>query len=110
MYMQIDKRTEERVSIAINLNLEGGGLNGCETGCTRDISESGIYFVTNMELTLGSLIEFTLEYDTPTGLMALKGNGRILRIDYFVDRVGGAARIIDAQFEAGTENDGLINK
>lgn len=107
--MGIDKRNETRVNIAIDFNLDGGELEVAELGCTRDISESGIYFVTNIELTIGSLIGFGIEYEAMDGWKMLKGVGRILRIDFLGDQVGGAARIIEAQFEESSENIYLRN-
>jgi hypothetical protein len=108
--MGIDNRSEERVHIAIDFNLEGDELDEGAAGCTRDISESGIYFVSNVELTIGNLFGFGIEYETPAGWKVLKGVGRILRIDYFGDQAGGAARIIGTQFDDAVENIYLSNK
>lgn len=108
-HMGIEKRSEERVNVAIDFNLGGENLDGYGVGITRDISESGIYFVSNVELTIGNLFGFGIEYETPAGWKVLEGVGRILRIDYFGDQAGGAARIIGAPFDGDDENIYLIN-
>lgn len=93
--MQRTNRTEKRVSAVFPVNLEGG-----LTGLTRDVSASGIFFEADIENTTGSLINFTLEFEGPSGGMTLKCQAEVLRVEQQGSRIGVAAKIIDSKFEA----------
>lgn len=90
------KQREERVYCELPVGL------GEAKGVTRDISASGIYFETDLQLTPGSLIDFVIAYDTPGGGMTLKCHGQILRIEQHDNRLGVAAKIIESKLEATT--------
>ena len=72
--MEIAKRTEVREGAALTLRLDDGG-----SGLTRDVSTSGVYFESDAEQTVGSEIDFTIDFDTPSGPLHLKCHGEIPR-------------------------------
>lgn len=58
----------------------------CGRGETRNVSASGIYFVTDLELVKGTPVSFTLRFKQASGgPFLLRGEARVAR----VERVGG---------------------
>lgn len=94
--MDREHRTEPREMVSLPLDLGGG-----RTGTTRDISASGVYFETDVDQTPGSLVDFSIDFDTPGGPMRLKCHGTIVRTERHADRQGAAVKIIEARFEVG---------
>lgn len=82
-------RTEPRERVTLSLQLIGGG-----SGVTRDISACGLYFETDSEQHVGSLIEFEIELDTPGGPMKFKAQGQIVRIEPQGDRTGAGVKLL----------------
>lgn len=82
-------RIEPREQITLPLQLIGGG-----NGVTRDISASGLYFETDSELQVGSLIDFEIELDTPGGPMKFKAQGQIVRIEPQGGRTGAGVKLL----------------
>ncbi|MEO6593743.1 MAG: PilZ domain-containing protein [Planctomycetota bacterium] len=89
--MQI-QRTEERITLSLPINLEGGAA-----GVTRDISASGIYFETDLKQTVGSMIDFALDFDNHGMGMTLNCHGQIVRVEEHEKHRGLAVRIIEAK-------------
>ena len=88
------RRTEQRVSAVMPLNLDSGAI-----GVTRDISPSGIFFETDTEMTSGSSIHFSLEFDNPTGKLILTCSGQIVRVERAGGKLGVAAKIVESRLE-----------
>jgi hypothetical protein len=82
-------RIEPREQVTLSLQLIGGG-----NGVTRDISASGLYFETDSEQQVGSLIDFEIELDTPGGPMKFKAQGQIVRIEPQGGRIGAGVKLL----------------
>lgn len=63
---------------------------------TRDVSASGIFFETEASDSLGGLISFTVEIDTPGGKRMLKCQGDVVRVEPCDARVGVAVQIVES--------------
>ena len=87
--MNVAYRTEPREQVTLSLQLIGGG-----SGVTRDISASGLYFETDYEQQVGSVIDFEIELDTPGGPMKFKAQGQIVRIEPQGDRTGVGVKLL----------------
>ena len=92
-----DKRRNERILTALPVDL------GTATATTRDVSASGVFFEIDASYALGSVIEFTVELDTPGGKMMLKCEGEIVRIEPRGTRVGVAVRIVNSALQPVNE-------
>ncbi|MDP1559215.1 MAG: PilZ domain-containing protein [Nitrosomonas sp.] len=90
------KRKEERICCELRVTI------GEAWGIAHNISASGIYFETDLELTLGSRIDFMIKYDTPGGGIKLNCEGSVVRIEQRSNRLGVAARIIESKFNAAS--------
>ena len=87
--MKDTHRIEPREHVTLSLQLIGGG-----NGVTRDISASGLYFETDSEQQVGSLIDFEIELDTPGGPMKFKAQGQIVRIEPQGGRAGVGVKLL----------------
>ena len=92
------RRAQQRVSAVLPVKVEGKAA-----GVTRDISPSGIFFETDMDMTDGSSILFTLEFDYPSGKLLLECSGEIVRIEKAGGKVGIAAKIVESRLERCSE-------
>lgn len=72
-------------------------------GTTRNVSPSGVYFESEAEQTVGSVIDFRIDFDTPGGPICLKCRGEIIRTERHGSRVGAALKILESKFEAGRD-------
>ncbi len=70
-------------------------------GTTRNISASGVYFVTHSFYMPGNLISFTLEFESPWGILLLKCDGQVIRIEPRDGEVGVAVRILKSAMMPG---------
>lgn len=84
-----ENRREERIMLEMPVLLEGG------TGISRDISQSGIYFVTDQPLTQGGVVKFSVKLDhIRTGKpVRLDCQGKVLRLEPAGEKFGVAASI-----------------
>ncbi|PNB70545.1 PilZ domain-containing protein [Pseudomonas sp. GW456-E7] len=87
--MKDTHRIEPREQVTLSLQLIGGG-----NGVTRDISASGLYFETDSEQQVGSLIDFEIELDAPGGPMKFRAQGQIVRIESLGDRAGVGVKLL----------------
>lgn len=87
-----EKRHEERFMLEMPVILERG------SGMSRDISESGIYFMTDQPLTAGGSVKFSVRLDhiRPGKAVRLDCEGQVLRIEAADGRFGVAASIEEA--------------
>jgi len=88
-----EKRSKERVLAALPVTLGSG------TGVTRDVSATGMFFETTATLDSGSVIGFSVEFDTPTGKMVLHCKGNIVRTERRNNRLGVAVNITESTIE-----------
>ena len=73
---EVAGRKEERVVTELMLELEGGH------GRVRNVSASGIYFLTDVPLQEGQPLDFKLVFsDLPSGPLEVKCAARVVRID-----------------------------
>jgi len=88
------RRAQQRVSAVLPVSVDGH-----VAGVTRDISPSGIFFETDMEMANGSSIHFALEFDNPSGKLLLRCSGEVVRIEHSGGKIGVAAKIIESRME-----------
>ena len=71
---------------------------------TRDVSASGVFFETGEDMAAGGGIEFTVEFDSPTGKMVMRCSGRIVRVERSgAGKIGVAAKILESRLELKDE-------
>jgi hypothetical protein len=86
-------RKEERFAADLTVRFEGG------EGAVRNVSASGIYFVTDAALEIGQPVMFSLDYgDFPTGPVSVNCVARIVRVEEQGARKGIAAAISSFEF------------
>lgn len=90
--MQRANRVEERVNAELPVTLADG-----DTGTTRNISASGIYFEAERAPKAGYLTAFSVEFQNGLGGLTLSCQGQVLRIEQLGNRVGVAARILESK-------------
>ena len=86
-------RKEERFGTDLKVNLEGG------EGVARNVSASGIYFVTDVALQEGQPVRFTLDFQHfPSGPISVNCIARIVRVEEQGTSKGVAAAISSLEF------------
>jgi hypothetical protein len=90
------KRSAKRIRIEVPVHLEPG------SGVTRDVSQSGVYFLTDQPFSPGMPVSFILKLDYvfPGEPVHLRCRGKVVRVEEVGDRVGVAASISDFQSAA----------
>ena len=92
--LALDKRREHRMRATRPVRLERG------TGVTRNISMSGVFFVTDVDYAPGNVINFAIELDGPAGQKLMLGcRGMIVRVERQDGNVGVAAKIVASKLE-----------
>jgi hypothetical protein len=89
-------RQARRYRLALPVELEHG------TGRTRDISSSGMFFVTDQFFTLGQPIRFTLllEHVNPSHSPRVQGQGTVVRVEPQNGHQGVAVAFTEYRFES----------
>lgn len=86
-------RQEERFDTTLAVRLEEGG------GIARNVSASGIYFVTDVALEVGARVKLALDFQNfPGGPIQVNCVARIVRIDAQGARNGVGAAIQSFEF------------
>ena len=86
-------RKEERVPTEMKVKLEGG------EGTARNVSASGIYFLTDVPLREGQPVALKLEFsDFPSGPLEVTCDARVVRIEKQGAVTGVAATISSFEF------------
>lgn len=85
-----EKRTEERVSATLPIQV------GTATGITRDVSASGMFFVTDTPHNLGSQVILEVALDTPGGRILLKARGSVVRVERRDEGAGVAVKFVES--------------
>jgi hypothetical protein len=87
-------RLEERFESVMPIELENG------SGETRNVSASGIYFVTDMALVKGMPVSFTLRFKQASGgPFLLRGEARVVRLEQLGGKFGVGVTISHYEFE-----------
>ena len=95
MKASVAERKEERVATELTLRLESGA-----EGRVRNVSATGIYFLTDAPLTEGQTLKFTLEFrDFPSGPLQVNCRARVLRVERQGSGNGVAASISSFEFQ-----------
>lgn len=89
-----EKRASQRIQVEIPVYL------GQEKAITRDVSWTGIYFLTDQTLDQGGSLNFSLDlnYALPGKAIKLDCQGEVIRIEQLGDKFGVAAKINDFQY------------
>jgi hypothetical protein len=89
-------RQAQRYRLALTVELEHG------TGRTRDISSSGMFFVTDQCFTLGQSICFTLplEHVDPSHSSCVQCQGMVVRVEPQEGYLGVAVAFTEYRFES----------
>ena len=87
-------REHKRLQAAVPVRLEDG-----TNGLTRDISPTGVFFVTDKKMEPGNSVHFTIEFDNPGGKFHLDCTGEIVRVERVDEKIGIAARITESRLE-----------
>jgi hypothetical protein len=67
-----------------------------------------VFFETDEDMSNGSAIEFTVEFDGPAGKMVMRCSGEVVRVERGGQKIGVAARITESKLEL--KNDSLIRE
>lgn len=87
-------RKEQRFDTEVAVRIQGGG-----EGVARNVSASGIYFVTDAALKAGQPVKFTLEFPNfPSGLIEVNCSARIVRVEEQGSSMGVGASIDSFEF------------
>jgi len=90
--MRGSTRQHERVAASIPVSIEGG-----VKGETVNVSPSGVYFVVDRDMEMGSPLRLTLEFESPSGKLFLECSAQVVRVDRGDGKVGVAVRITDSR-------------
>jgi hypothetical protein len=86
-------RREERFDTTMPVQLEQG------FGVARNVSATGIYFVTDVALEKGMAVSLTLDFkDYPGGLLRVKCTANVVRVEQRDGRIGVGAAITAFEF------------
>jgi PilZ domain-containing protein len=89
----IYQRRDERLKSELVIRMAQG------EGTVRDLSASGIYFITDMRLKAGDTLKFSLEFqDSPTGPLSVNCTAHVVRSEKHAGRNGVAASITGMEF------------
>ncbi len=101
MGSNVEKRATQRIEVEVPVQLEQGN------GVTRDVSLSGIYFVTEEPIEEGTRIRVTMEFEyvIPGRPLHLDCTAHVLRVEPVGNQRGVAAHIDDSRPFAQLEVD-----
>ena len=85
----MERRISKRIALEVPVQA------GAETGTLRDISGSGVYFITSGTYHLGDRVcfSFELKHIVPAEPIKLNFLGHVVRMEQFGERTGIAATI-----------------
>ena len=94
-------RKEERFESTVPVQLERG------LAVARNVSATGIYFVTDVTLEKGEPVKFTLEFkDSPGGAIRVSCTAQVVRVERCDGKLGVGASISGFEFiRAGGSRD-----
>lgn len=96
MQVYTEKRDVQRIKVQIPVQLAQG------VGTTRDVSQTGVYFITDQNIEPDSTLDFSLELDyaLPGKSMRLNCRGHVVRVETLNGKLGVAASINDVSYAA----------
>ena len=88
-----EKRASQRIQVEVPVYI------GQVKAVTRDVSWSGIFFLTDQAFVQGGSLNFSLDlsYAVPGKPIKLDCQGEVVRVEQFGEKFGIAARINDFQ-------------
>ncbi|MDT8444293.1 MAG: PilZ domain-containing protein [Desulfuromonadales bacterium] len=94
MHHADEKRTSQRIQVEVPIYI------GHEKAVTRDVSWSGIYFLTDQSFVEGADLSFSLDltYALPGKTIKLDCLGEVVRIEQLGEKFGIAAKINEFQY------------
>lgn len=96
-------REQQRFAAELTLTLDEG------YGRVRNVSASGVYFVTDVALREGQPVKFTLEFQNfPSGPISMKCTGRVVRVEEQEGKRGVAVAIRSFEFRRSTGAGGKL--
>jgi hypothetical protein len=96
-------RTESREERMLAMRVDGA-----VDAITRNISTTGVFFESSVEQTVGSMIDFTIDFDSPGGPLHVRCKGIVVRTEVHGQRVGVAVQIIESKFVDGRSDFGAL--
>ena len=89
-----EKRASQRIQVEMPVYI------GHEKAVTRDVSSTGIYFLTDQSFVEGADLNFSLDlsYALPGKPVKLYCQGEVIRIERHGEKFGIAAKINDFQY------------
>lgn len=88
----LDQRNAVRFDTSMPVQMEDS------TGETVNISAHGIYFETDVQQRIGSLVNFTVEFTLYGQKHRLLCEGKVVRVETQGERIGVAARLVTPLF------------
>ncbi len=92
-----DHRTAARFDTALAVDVEGLSAQ------TRNISATGLYFETDVDLPLGSLLNLSVQFTQGGHKHWLACEGKVVRVSHADGRNGVAARLLTPFFSPAEE-------
>jgi hypothetical protein len=89
-----EKRASQRIQVEVPVYI------GQEEAVTRDVSWTGIYFMTNQSFSEGGDLNFSMDltYALPGKPIKLDCQGEVIRVERHGDKFGIAAKINNFQY------------
>ncbi len=94
MHLTDEKRASQRIHVEVPIYI------GHEKAVTRDVSWTGIYFLTDQSFFEGTDLNFSLDlsYALPGKTIKLDCQGEVIRIEQLGEKFGIAAKINNFQY------------
>jgi hypothetical protein len=98
----MDRRRTQRVDASLTVHLGRG------EGTTRNVSESGLYFVTEVPVQAGERLSLTVDHgDSPGGPLRLRCEALVLRVEPQAAGYGVAVSIDELTFHRDPPSDAI---
>ena len=108
MNLQSEQRgSEQRAAVRFHTRLPIR-IDGAH-GVAHNISNTGIFFETDVQQAPGQLVNVMVEYTAQGRKRQLVCEGRVLRVRYQEGRVAVAARLLSPFFAAGGGDEAALN-
>ena len=90
----MDKRQKTRYSATLPAQIDIGA------GVVRDISASGVFLETDLDLQVGSRLQLSIDIDTAGGKLRMECEAAVTRIERADGKHGVGARILSSKLNA----------
>ena len=98
-----DLRTESREERVLAMRVDGA-----VDAITRNISPTGVFFESSVEQMVGTMIDFTIDFDSPGGPLHVRCKGIVVRCEGHGGRCGTAVQVIESRFVDGRSDFGEL--